>query len=475
MAIVTRRMGAKDNLLKNVLIFSIGNLGSRFLVFFLVPLFSYYLSTSEMGFYDLVVITIGLVVPMATIQLSESIYRWLLDTQDGRYHKTISSSFLTLSGIVLVVLFVFYVFTHFVPIKYKWLIGGYFLISCLHPFFLAVARGMRLNKLYAISGVVNSAVLVAINWLLLAKFSMGIKALFISHIVASSVATIMLFYGTKLYKYVSFKSFSKEAISGFVLYSLPLIPNAISWWFINSANRYIILYFLGEESNGVYALSSRVAMALYALNSIFNLAWQESAITEFGREHRDKFYSDVFNKYFILEMSVVILLMPTSKLFVMFFVSEEFLDSWQYMPMLLVGVAFATFSAFFGTGYLSAKKTVGAFSTTVYGALVNIILSLFLVPKIGLHGATLGIVAGFITTWLLRVHQTKKYFNIIFKKAEMILMMCLVAISLVVNFYIDNVYGLVTFALVAACAFVLLNSALLKKLIRKITQRKAIS
>src|SRR5690606_3136069 len=101
-------MGAKDTLLKNVLIFSIGNLGSRFLVFFLVPLFSYYLSPSEMGFYDLVVITIGLIVPLATIQLSDSIYRWLLDAKDKSFHETISSSFVVLSGTVLFVLLLFY-------------------------------------------------------------------------------------------------------------------------------------------------------------------------------------------------------------------------------------------------------------------------------------------------------------------------------------------------------------------------------
>lgn len=467
-------MGAKDNLLKNVLIFSIGNLGSRFLVFFLVPLFSYYLSTSEMGFYDLVVVTIGLLVPLATIQLSDSIYRWLLDTRDNRFHETISSSFITLGGIVLFVLLLFYVGSFFFPLEHKWLIGGYFLVSCLHPFFLATARGMRLNKLYALSGMVNSAILVAVNWLLLAHFSMGIKALFISHIVASSVAALMLLYGTKLYRYVSFKYFSKTAISSFVLYSLPLIPNAISWWFINSANRYIILYFLGEESNGVYAMSSRVAMALYAVNSIFNLAWQESAITEFDKENRDKFYSDIFNRYFVLEMSVVILLIPITKLFVVYFVSEDFIDSWQYIPMLLVGVAFATFSAFFGTGYLSAKKTVGAFSTTIYGAIVNIVLSLLLVPRMGLHGATIGIAVGFIITWLLRVFQTKKYFNIVFKKAEMGLIMCLVTISVLLVFYIDNPYGLITFVLVAAGAFILLNLTLLKKLMRKITKRKKV-
>jgi len=467
-------MGAKDNLLKNVLIFSIGNLGSRFLVFFLVPLFSYYLSTSEMGFYDLVVVTVSLLVPLATIQLSDGMYRWLLDIKDKRFHETLSSSFYTLTGAVLTILLLFYGVSSFFTLRYKWLIGGYFLVSCFYPFLLATARGMRLNKLYALSGMVNSGVLVAINWVLLAHFSMGIRALFIAPIVASLVSIIMLLYGTRSHEYVSFKYFSKTATLSFVRYSLPLIPNAISWWFINSANRYIILYFLGEESNGVYAMSSRIAMALYAINSIFNLAWQESAITEFNKENRDKFYSEVFNKYFVLEMSAVILLIPVSKLFIMFFVSDEFIDSWRYIPMLLVGVAFATFSAFFGTGYLSSKKTLGAFSTTIYGAIVNIVIALLLVPIMGLHGATIGIVLGFITTWSIRMYQTKKYFNILFKKTEMILLIFLAGMSALLVFYIDDPYVLATLVVIAAGISVFFNLALLKKLIKKLTQRKKV-
>src|SRR5690606_25596485 len=112
------------------------------------------------------------------------------------------------------------------------------------------------------------------------------------------------------------------------------------------------------------------------------------------------------------------------------------------------------------------------FSTTIYGAIVNIVLSLLFVPAIGLQGATIGIVAGFITTWLLRVYQTKKYFNIVFKKLEMGSMVCLVTLSVLLVFYINSPFGLSIFALVAASIFVLFNLALLKKLIRKITQRK---
>src|SRR5690606_14940 len=157
-------MSAKDRLLKNVLIFSIGNFGSRFLVFLLVPLFSFYLSTPEMGFYDMVVVTVGLIVPVASLQLAESIYRWLLDVEDEKLKVIVSTSLLSLSSAIFVVLVLYLIGTYFFPLEYRGVIGVYFIVMCLYPFCLAIARGMKNNKLYALSGIVNSAVLVIVNW-----------------------------------------------------------------------------------------------------------------------------------------------------------------------------------------------------------------------------------------------------------------------------------------------------------------------
>ncbi|TYR36883.1 oligosaccharide flippase family protein [Sphingobacterium phlebotomi] len=461
-------MSAKDRLLKNVLIFSIGNFGSRFLVFLLVPLFSFYLSTSEMGFYDMVVVTIGLIIPVASLQLAESIYRWLLDVEVTELKRVISTSFLSLFCAILAILVVYLIGTHFYSLEYRGIIGVYFIVMCLYPFCLAVARGMKKNKLYALSGLVNSAVLVIVNWVLLAVFSFGVVSLFIANILANIVSILLIIYGTRMWKYISALDFSKPLLSEFISYSLPLIPNAISWWFINSANRYIILLFLGQGSNGIYALSSRLAMALYAVNSIFNLAWQESAITEFNKEHRDKLYSETFNRYFILEMTLIILLIPLSKIYVVNFVAEAYLDSWKYIPILFIGVAFATFSTFFATGYMSAKKTIGAFSTTIIGAIVSIIIAWLLVPKIGLQGASIGLAIGFFVTWLLRVWQTRKFFKVTFDKWKMVWIMILIALALYLVFLLDDLYGLITFAIVSTLVFIFMNKSLIKSILLKI-------
>lgn len=461
-------MSAKEKLLKNILVFSIGNFGSRFLVFLLVPLFSFYLTPSQMGFYDMIVVTVGLCIPIASMQLSESIYRWLLDSDILELKKVLTSSFLTLLCSTIIGLLLFYLGTFFFPLEFRAYVGVYFIVMCFYPFFLAVARGMKMNKIYAFSGIINSGMLVILNWILLSYFSFGIKALFISNIVANIVSILILIYGTKFFKYISIGYFCKKIVKEFIYYSLPLIPNAISWWFINSVSRYIILYYLGQQSNGIYALSSRLAMALYAVNSIFNLAWQESAITQFNKSNRDKLYSDIFNNYFVIEMTLIIILMPLTKIYVLNFVGPAYADSWKYIPVLFLGVGFSTFASFFATGYLSSKKTLGAFTTTIFGAIINVAVALLLVPRIGLQGASIGIAFGFLITLILRIRQTRSYFNIFFDLKKISIISALTLIALFSVFSLNNIISLLFLLVLSMVLFIVANKFLLKKVFGKV-------
>lgn len=76
----------KENILiKNTLLFTLGNVGAKLLMLIIVPLYTYYVSTEQMGQYDLVNTYVGLFSPLVCLALYEGMYRWLLDknTLDG--------------------------------------------------------------------------------------------------------------------------------------------------------------------------------------------------------------------------------------------------------------------------------------------------------------------------------------------------------------------------------------------------------
>lgn len=71
------------NLIEGMLIYAIGNFGSKILVFLIVPLYTYYISTEDMGNYDLVLTTVNLLTPIVTMQISDAAFRWMIRTDKG--------------------------------------------------------------------------------------------------------------------------------------------------------------------------------------------------------------------------------------------------------------------------------------------------------------------------------------------------------------------------------------------------------
>ncbi|MGH2233205.1 lipopolysaccharide biosynthesis protein, partial [Enterococcus faecalis] len=56
-------MGKYKKLAGNSVVFAAGNLGSKMISFILVPLYTYYLTTTEYGIVDLVTTTTSLLLP----------------------------------------------------------------------------------------------------------------------------------------------------------------------------------------------------------------------------------------------------------------------------------------------------------------------------------------------------------------------------------------------------------------------------
>ena len=66
-------------LLKNILIFTFGNVGTKLINFILVPLYTYVLSTEEYGIVNLIFVICAIVTPILMGNVGESIKRFLLD------------------------------------------------------------------------------------------------------------------------------------------------------------------------------------------------------------------------------------------------------------------------------------------------------------------------------------------------------------------------------------------------------------
>ena len=68
-------------LLKNIGLLTLSSFATKLLSFFLVPLYTNILSTTEYGTYDLFNTTIGVLLPILTLNIQEAVMRFSIDSK----------------------------------------------------------------------------------------------------------------------------------------------------------------------------------------------------------------------------------------------------------------------------------------------------------------------------------------------------------------------------------------------------------
>jgi len=414
-------MNKYRKLLSNTIIFGIGTFGSKVLVFLLMPLYTRVLSSSDYGVVDLIIQTSNLLIPIVSLGIANAVIRFGLD-------KSVKKSDVFSIGLVTI-LCGFGIFLILIPILSKItyisghtvLIYIFVLMSCLRTLCSQFVRAKEYVKLYAFDGVISTITIIIFNVLFLVIFKLGITGYVMAIVMSDMLSTLFLFWAAKLHRYVRIKSINKEVAISMVKYSIPLIPATIFWWITNVSNRFIVAYVLGSEANGIYAVSYKIPTIIVLISNIFMDAWQMSAVTEEDKLSREKFFSKVFKVYqsvLFLSASGIILF---SKVVTKVLVSDAFYLSWKYIPFLVMATTFSCLVTFLGSVYMVEKKSILTLSTTIVGAVVNVVLTFILIDKYDVNGAAFATFISYFIVFMLRAVNTKQFIKIDWNAPKLVL------------------------------------------------------
>ncbi len=413
------------------MVFAIGNLGTKLITFFLVPLYTFYLTTNEFGLVDLLTTTVTLLMPICTLSISDSVLRFVMDKKHDKQVILINSLLIVIVGyifiIVLFPLIILLPFNDYIVYFYILII-----IQSIYSVFSQFVRAKGMVRLFAYSGIILALLLLISNLIFFVLFNMGIKGYFFSLIITYSFSCLLVFIKGGVYRELNIYKININILKEMLSYSIPLIPNALMWWIMSFSDRFLITYFIGLSANGIYAVASKIPSILNIVNSIFFQAWQMSAIEEYDSENKSKFYTNVFKIFSILMFLSTSLIIGLLKLIMHLLVEDNFVDSWKYVPFLLLGVVFSSFSGFLGTNYIASKKTKGVFKTSFLGAISNILLNLSLIPFFGINGASIATMISFLIIWIFRIRDTKRYVDIKLDIKKLILNISIIIIQIII-------------------------------------------
>lgn len=394
-------------LISNTAVFAIGNMLAKLIAFFLMPLYTSVLTTEQYGISELLNSTIEIVLPIATLCMIDALYRFSID--DNTDHEVVFSSALRIVMIGNgVVLFACGILKKFFAYEYSYYFFTLYLTTSLYKLTIQFARGLGHVKRYAFYGVLNSIILVLSNVILLVAFKGGIKAYLSSFSIGYGVAAIVAFIFSKEYKYISIKKYNRKITNEMLKYSLPNIPNMLSWWINSLLDRYIVLFYCGTSMTGVYTAASKLPAMINLITSIFQQAWQYSTATEINNDNSHDFFEKVFRIYSFVCIGACMIIVIMNKVICKILLQDNFYDAWRYVPLLMLAATFGCYSSFFGVFYNAIKKNFMLMLSTIIGAILNIILNFILIPQYGGFGAAFSTMVSYAIITIIRILDIDK-------------------------------------------------------------------
>ena len=223
------------------------------------------------------------------------------------------------------------------------------------------------------------------------------------------------------YRYLLTKNVDNKLLISILKYSLPLVPNGIMWWILNVSDRTILTVFVGVSANGIYAVANKFPNIITNIFNIFRVSWNESATLHINDEDASEFISSTLREVFNVFSSVCLCMI--SGMFIVFpiMINDNYSEAYKYIPILSVAILLNIIVSFFSVIYTAKKMSKEVAKTSLYSAMINLLVHLGLVKYIGVYAAAISTLVAFGVMSIYRYIDVQKYLKIKFNNKILLL------------------------------------------------------
>ena len=403
---------------ENSLIYTLGHVLTSGIAIFLLPIYTRYLSPAEYGVIDLFIVIAAIVNLTIALEISQGIARYYQEAKNEKEKTEYTSSafwFTVLS--YLLFLFLCLIFSETFTF---WLLGD---INKKNVFLLAVFAIVTHGVYYFTQGqlkwqiqpkdsvktsLVNVIIVAGITIYLLVMQELKVESIFIGQIVGNIISSLVaILYAKKSYSF----TFCADKFKKMVSYSMPLVLSGIGVFIAVYIDRIAIKDLLGLGELGIYGVAYRFASVAFLVMFGFQKSLAPLVFKHYKEKNTPSNISNIFNVFAILALLVVSGTIVFSKELVVLFTIEAYYGSASLIPTLTMAVFFSNMYIF-APGIAIAKKTKLILMITTSSAILNAILNYTLIPVFGLSGATYATLISAVSTFLLYIILSQKYYLI---------------------------------------------------------------
>lgn len=452
-----------SKLLKNSLIYTIGNVITALSAFFLLPLYTKYLTVSDFGITNSMQIISSVLVIVSSLALERSLFRVYYDYHTEKEKRDfLGTIFISIIGSGCAGLLLCFLASRYLNMLFSSIpFHPYYTLTIFYSFVLSiinftqtVAQVRQNARQFIFISITTLLVTVAANLIFILKFHEGALG-YLRGVLYGGLCVIpfALYYIHSSINY----TFSMVKLKSALLFSLPILPSLIAAWVLNLSDRVFIDRFYTLADVALYSLGYRIASLVIFMSSaifmsynplFYNIANRKDLSVEEQKSRIYKINSAIIILIGIIGLGILLCSDAALKLFF----PKNYMASYAYISVLVLSFIISQVTGLFNLMVYQNKRTKPVAIITICCAILNISLNYFLIPRYGVFCAVLSnLICNVVNFLLIYLLAKKNYFISIDWVVVMKILLCYIAVYLINQAVIDE--KLLTLIIIKVIAF----------------------
>lgn len=392
--------------LENFLVYGMGGIISKIIPLVMVPITTRLMPDSTYyGISDLSNTIVSFGSAFAIMGMYDAMYRMFFEREEKQYKKVICST--TLNFVIVTSLTVFVFIIAFKEVIAEYFFGNrqYAYVVCISALTIFVdatngiisapTRMENRRKIFLITNTLSPilAYCVSIPMLLNGNYVLALPvAALTSGIVIEVTFAIMNRQWFKL------DCYNKKILKQLLKIGIPLLPNLLIYWIFHSSDKLMITNLIGIGAAGIYSVGSKLGQASQLIYTAFAGGWQFFAFSTMKENNQVRQNSLIFEYLGIISFACTSLICAWSYSIYKFLFTAEYTEGYIVAPYLFFAPLLQMLFQVAANQFLVVKKTWPNMLILSTGAITNIVLNMLLIPILGIEGAAIATLFGYVVS-----------------------------------------------------------------------------
>lgn len=397
--------------LENFIVYGVGGIAGKLIPLIMVPIVTRLMpDTSYFGISDMSNTVIQFGSAFAIMGMYDAMYRMFFEKEEEAYKREVcSTAFIftvIMSVIILIIMLLckgFIAEAFFGDSNYAYLVyitAIATMVGATSNIVSAPTRMQNKRKKYVTMHLLSLLLNYSVSVILLIK-GHYIIALPVAAMAASAACEAIFLIMNR--HWFSIKNVNLSLLKPLLAIGVPLLPNFLIYWIFNSSDKLMITNIMGTAATGIYSVGAKFGHASQLIYTAFAGGWQFFAFSTMKEKDQVGTNSKIFEYLGVVSFACTVFIFALAEPIYKLLFTGDYVSGYIISPYLFLAPLLQMLFQVACNQFVVIKKTWPSLFILPAGAVINIFLNLYLIPKIGIEGAAIATLIGYAISDLIAV------------------------------------------------------------------------